>query len=330
MPKKAALKFHDVQEAIDWATKPPPEQAGIHQDVGKAIMMFGFSRPNYGIRESYLEGVRLFEKAAGKANELAFELEVQYLRARENPLPIDESRIDALAKALFALAQKCHRWSPDESAGMYLDNYLGLIPPLDDDLQPIQSDRNLRGLTGRDLYVARLTTAWKQEGLSRSDFLHVPPGKDVRFPTWWASDPKRMRIAAINMRRAASKFQVFANQARRSSGGRPQDGDKIQLIASARAHGINIPALSFLMAAFAVKPSWPSNTPIPPSLLAMRHGGRPAGILSKAERTWLETSQRRWFTRLKEAPRDKRRKRKKDAEAIRRLMSEQPCQNDRP
>jgi hypothetical protein len=325
MPKKVAVRFHDVQEAIDWATKPPSEQAAIHQGVSRAIMMFGFSRPNYGIRESYLEGVRIFERAAGKANDLAFELEVQHLRLRENSLPIDNARIEGLAQDLVVLAQKCHCWDPDASAGMYLDNYLTQIPPLDDDGQPIQSNNKDRGLTGRDLYIERLTNAWKHEGLSRTDLLPVPQGRNITFPTWWASDPKGMRIAAFNLRRVSSKFEFFANQARRREGGRPQDGDKLRLIANARALGVGIPALSFLMASFAVKPSWPSNTPIPPSLVAMRHSARPAGPVSKVERAWLEDSQQKWFSRLKEVPRDQRRKQRKDADAFHRLLKEQQC-----
>jgi hypothetical protein len=323
MPKRSALRIHDVQKAIDWATNPPPEQAHMRLGLDAALISFSFSRPNYGLREAYAEGARLFEKAATKANELAFELEAQYLKIRENSLSIDEAWLDELAVRLLVLAQACHRWAPDASAGLYLENYLAGIPQLDADGIPVWSDKEeFKGLNGYDLYAARMVTASKHRGISRTDLLPVPQGKDARVPTWWVSDPKRMRTAALNLRRVSFKFQVFANQTRRSGGGRPQDGDRIQLIRSAQALGISIPALSFLMAAFVVKPSWHSNTPIPESLWPMRHGGRPAGILSKAERIWLETSQQEWFKRLNEASREKRRKRKRDEENHRRRMGE--------
>jgi hypothetical protein len=321
MPKKAALKFRDVQEAVDWATKAPPEQASVHQGFQGALMNFIFSRPNYGLRAAYTEGARLFEKAAAKANELAFELEAQYQKIRDSSLRIDEEWLDTLAKQLLVLAQACHRWVPDASAGLYLENYLAALSPLDADGQSVRSEeQELKGMV----------TAHKRRGISRADLLQVPLGKDARVPMWWTAQPQPMRTAALNLRRVSFKLQVFAHQARRSGGGRPKDGDRIQLIRSARALGISISALSFLMAAFAVKPSWPTSAAMPESVRAMRHGGRPPGVLSAVERTWLEASQQKWFNCLTEAPKDLRKKRKKDEANLQRLVSEPQCPEDQP
>ncbi len=123
MPKKAALKFHDVQEAIDWASKPVSETMRRHQHFDLVLMRFIFSRPIPGVREACLEGSQLFEKAAEKASELAFELEGHYLRFREEVLPIEKGKIDELAQDLLLRAQACHQWSPGGSARSYLDKF---------------------------------------------------------------------------------------------------------------------------------------------------------------------------------------------------------------
>jgi hypothetical protein len=325
MPKKPALKFRDVQEAMDWATNPGSEKMQRHWNFTFALMRFNFSRPIRGAREAYLEGARLFEKAAAKASELAFELEAQYLRYREEVLPIEKVKIDELANDLLRQSQACHRWTLDGSVGAHIDSYLSIIPPLEDvnvDTAKIASETE--ALTGESNKTAN------RKRLSREDVLLVPQGKDVAFPPWWASDSSRMRIAALNLRRLSSKLQALANQVSQPGGGRPRDGDRFGLIEDARELGISIPALSYLMAAFAVEPPRPSITPIPRTILEMRGSGRPPGPLTKEERAWLTNSQENWFKRLNEAAKEGRKQRKKKQEAFRRWKSERQCQNDRP
>lgn len=304
MPKKSVLRFHDVQEAIDWAKNTPANQVDIRSGFGIAFVHFTLSRPSYHIREACLEGVHLFEKAAARASELSFELEVYYVRRRESTMPPDHTRIEELAQELVRLSQKCHAWGPEDPTGITLDAILQMIPSLDHQNESTKSGDGQQP-----------TAASTPNKLSRDDLLPVPPGRGVTFPDHWLSDPQRMRTTAINLRRVSSRLQAYADHHRRRNGGRPQDGDAVRLIAEVRSFGVSLPALSFLMAAHLVQPSRRSGTAIPPGLQAMWRGERPAGPLSKVERAWLETCQEKWLARLREAAKEQRKRRKLNPDA---------------
>ena len=329
MPKKAALKFRNVLEAVEWVTSPPPEQAHMHRGFQAALIRFTLTRADPKIRESYVEGARLFEKAAGKANALAFELEAQYLKIRDENAILDKKRVDALARALLIDAQACHRWTLDGAAGAHFDTYLSIISRLEDGtVTPVPVSSQVEVITG--VPECKSNEARNRRGLSRDDVLTVPPGNNIPLLTWWTADPKRIRTVALNMRRLSFKLQSLAKDKSHPGGGRPRDGDRIELIDSARELGINVPAVSFLMSAFAVELPSHFNRPVPKELRPMRHGGRPAGPLSKLERAWLEDSQQKWFSRLKEAPRDQRRKRRKDTATFQRLLKDEQCHRSVP
>lgn len=301
MPKPTALRFRSVKEAIIWLANPPPEQYRFMRQVASAILYYKNSRRPEGLRAHYEDGARRFKRAAFHANLLAFELECDYARHRQDRLPIDEAKATALAKKLLPLARRCHRWGAGRHGGIDLDGMLNGVSVL--------------GPIGPPPPNSPPEIAWRYQipnrvrGLTRSEALLVSTENADEIPPWWLSDASRMRTEAVNLRLASFVFDESATFERKAKGGRPRAGEDSFLLLFGRKEKLSLSTMAFLLTASLVLPAKGRLAAIPkglPNLRRIARGGPYS--LTEAESAFLERIFAHWLERLTAAAKAERRR----------------------
>ena len=189
-----------------WASEPVEKRS---EEVGFAIFMWIFQKSlGAPLRERYEEAATDFDRAAKKANDLAFQIRAEFARER------DEGRMRVYIPGKPApepfvagnrVRRQLHRLLVSCRAGAMLETIVGL----------------------RSLTIADVS---------------MPDGEDPKRPETWCNDPIAISQVALNLRRISDLYRSLARTIEKRKG--RCDVERLKLIRFARKQGIPLRVLA--------------------------------------------------------------------------------------